>query len=179
MTGPGEAAAGRNAGDAGDHADPRYAVGPGVLDTHIAWRSLVMSGMTAFAVVALGITSEAMFSMGHAATVGACYVACFACVYAASRFFHARTARTPMPPLPTYWGETRVTLLIVAYCLLPWGDPSLARPGYVLPGLSLMLGGCVDGFWLAGVAVRRGVGLRQAAVLAARSPYRVPGGAGR
>lgn len=170
MTGPGAGGGGDGDGDA------RYAVGAGVLDTHIAGRSLVLSGLTAFVVVARGIMSEAMFNMGPVATVGGCYVACFACVYAVSRFFHVRK---PPPPLPGYFGETRLALLIVAYCLLPWGDPSLARPGYLLPGLSLILGGCVDGFWLAAVAVRRGVGLRQALVLSARFERRKPGGGNR
>ena len=170
MTGPGEGgggevARGRNVGDAGDRADPRSEVGRGVLDTHIAWRSLVVSGLTAFAVVFCAAASEALFDMGHAAMAGASWVVCFACSYPFCRFVHARAVR---PPLPAYFGETRLALLLVACCLLDWRDPSLAHSAYLALCLSLMLGGCADAFWLAAVAGRHGVGLRQAAVLSAR-----------
>ena len=156
--------------------DRRCEVGRGVLDTHIAWRSLVVSGLTAFAVVFCAAASEALFDMGHAAIAGALYIVCFACAYPPCRFLHARAVR---PPLPAYFGETRVALLLVAYCLLAWGDPGLARSAYLAVCLSLLVGALADAFWLAAVAVRRGAGLRQALVLSARFERRRPAGVDR
>ena len=156
--------------------DRRYVVGDGCLDTHIAWRSLVISGLTAFVVAFFGVASESVFDLGHAAIAGASYIACFALGYPAFRSMRRHAVR---PPLPAYFGETRVALLLMAYCLLAWGEPSVARSAYLAPCLSLMLGALADGFWLSEVTSRRGVGLRQAVVLAARFERRGPDGVRR
>ena len=153
----------------------RYVVGCDCLETHIAWRSLVVSGLTVFVVAFFSVASESLFGPGHAALAGAFYVACFALGYPIFRLMRRRAVR---PPLPAYFGETRVALLLMAYCLLAWGDPSLARSAYLAPCLSLVLGACVDAFWLSEVAGRRGVGLRQA-VVAGRALRARPAGWGR
>ena len=103
---------------------------------------------------------------------GASYIVCFVLGYPAFRLMRSRGAP---PPLPAYFGETRVALLLVAYCLLQGRHPALADAAYVAPCLSLTAGALVDAFWLSEVAGRRGVGLGQAVVMAARFERRRPG----
>ena len=135
------------------------------------WRSPVMSGSTARVAVSFSVASEAPFDGGHAAMAGALCAVCFGIAYPASRLVHARAAR---PPMPSYPGETPLALPILACGLLVWRDPSLARPAYPAPCVSPMPGGFADAFRLSAAAMRRGVGLRQASVPAARFERRGP-----
>ena len=146
--------------------------GSGPLDTHIAWRSLLLSGLTAFIAVGLALASDGPPEPGQAAILLAFYCGCFAAAYPVSRFlrkFHAR------PPVPAYFGEGRLALLLMAGILLLTGVPVLAGAAYLTLHVCLVTGALADAFWLSEVAGRRGVGLRQAAVLAARFERRGPG----
>lgn len=148
----------------------------GPLDTHIAWRSLLLSGLTAFIAAGLVLAAEAPPPRGHAAILLAFYCGCFGAAYPVSRFlrkFHVR------PPMRAYFGEGRLALLFMAGVLLVTGVPVLAGAAHFTLFVCLVTGAMADAFWLSEVAGRRGVGLRQAVVLAARFERRRPGGVDR
>ena len=155
-------------------------VDSGGLATHLAWRSLLLSGLTVSAAVGLALASEALFTLGHVGICAAGYCICFSLAYPLSRFLRQFGSSRP---LPAYFGEGRLSLLMIAGILLLPGEPELAVSGYLALCVCLLSGSFADAFWLSEVGGRRGVGLRRAVVLAlSAQPLRVerrrPGGVG-